>query len=339
MTGFLRVLSAGGFIMTILMAGRGANQPGGLLSGNEMVFLPLALLFGLMIIFTWTPFLGEVICRPITSAIEGDPDAEEITFLLYFADWFLRRKMRRFGILFCFWEALIHPGWPTPWYAAMKNSKRGSWSERWFAERVWKGRNAHFCLDARQTLERHGIVAGSHPEPEIARLMASWDRKTSTALNEPISLEKHVNKPPVRDDRITLFESGNTALPGYVRRAPQMAPVSIAVADTDELDDDCVFADVLDEDEDVIPPGGEYRSESGATGKSDQRFDARVDPLRALMERGGGVRLNSPGPGAVVEWLRESFANSLIRSVDARAPTADQKPTVKKPTEKKRPRT
>lgn len=302
--------------MTILQASRGAKGSGGAFAGNELAFLLLALTFGFMIVFAWTPLLGEIICRPITDAIEGDRDVEEITFLLFVANFFLRRKWRRFGLLFCCWEALIHPGWPTPVYAAMKNSKPGSWLELWFAHRVWNGRNACFCLEARQTLERRGVEVGSHREPEIARLMASWDRKVSTAPRDAVSMEKHIDRPLARDERIALFEAGDTAAPGFVRVTPR---VSLAPSDKDS-----------------IGPAGIQGAEGGPDGKSPS-IDAREDPLQALMERGGGVQLNFPVPGAVVEWLRETFANSLIRSVDANAPAAEPQPKGKKPTEKKRP--
>ena len=74
MIGFLRFVSLGGLIMTGLIAGGGASGKDGLLVGYELVFLLLAMVFGFLIIFTWTPFLGEIVCRPITQAIEGDPD-------------------------------------------------------------------------------------------------------------------------------------------------------------------------------------------------------------------------------------------------------------------------
>ena len=144
MIGFLRFLSLCGLVLTILLAGVGESGKAGLLAGYELVFLLLALIFGFLIVFTWTPLLGEIVCRPITQAIEGDPDVEEMTFLLYIANALLKRRHRRLGVWFCFWEALIHPGWPTPFYAAMKHSKPGSRQELWFAERVWNGRNAHF---------------------------------------------------------------------------------------------------------------------------------------------------------------------------------------------------
>lgn len=313
MIGCLRTLSAGGFIMTILLASGGTRGSGEIFAGDELAFLLLALVFGFMIVFAWTPLLGEIVCRPITNAIEGDRDVEEITFLLCIADWLLRRKWRRFGLFFCCWEALIHPGWPTPCYAAMKNSKPGSWLEHWFAQRVWNGRNAHFCLEARQTLERHGVDVGLHGEPEIARLLASWDRKPSTDPPDPVSLEKHVNRPPARDDRITLFELEESATPGAVRIAPPTVPVS-RVASSEES--------IANQDK---------RNRGGGVPERSCSVDARKEPLKALMERDGGVQLHVPGPGAVVEWLRESFANSLIRSVDAKAPEARRKTPVRGP--------
>lgn len=305
MIGFLRFLSLGGLILTFVLAGVGGSGKG-LLVGYGLVFLLLALIFGFMIIFTWTPWLGELVCRPITQAIEGDPDVEEMTLLLFIANALLKRKQRRMGVLFCFWEALIHPGWPTPSYAAMKHSKRGSWQERWFAERVWSGRNAHFCLEARQTLERHGVDPGKHRESEIARLLASWDRETSTERREPVQMEEHVNRPPVRDDRITLFETGETVGPGRVPATPPTAPMKIigkkgksAVTDGKSADHD------------------EQK-------KKEPTVDPRAEPLEALLERDGGVQIHFPSSGGVLQWLRESFANSLIRSVDASAPKPDK---------------
>jgi hypothetical protein len=327
MNGFLRLVSLGGLIMIFLLAGGGASGKGELLVGHELVFLLLALVFGFMIIFTWTPFLGEIVCRPITQALEGEPDAEEMTFLLFLAQGFLKRKWRRFGIFFCCWEALIHPGWPTPCYAAMKNSQPGSWLELWFADRVWNGRNAHFCLEARQTLERRGLKVGSHSDPEVARLMASWDRETSTEKREPISLEKHVNRPPVRDDRIALFESGDTAGPGRTRVAPPTAPMSVRVHEDDELDDDCVVAELLAED---FADPAEGAVSRGVRATDVRRPDARVEPLRALMERDGGVHVSLPTPTAVLRWVLESVSNRLIRSVDVSAASSEEKRKKKK---------
>jgi hypothetical protein len=311
MIGFLRFLSLGGLILTAFLAGVGASGNEALLVGYELVFLLLALIFGFMIIFTWTPLLGEIVCRPITQAIEGDPDVEEMTFLLFIANALLKRKQRRLGVLFCFWEAMIHPGWPTPFYAAMKHSKPDSWQELWFAERVWTGRNAHFCLEARQTLERHGVDPGKHREPEIARLLASWDRETSTERREPVQMKKHVNRPPVRDDRITLFETGETVGPCRVPATPPTAPMNVIGKNEKSVVTDGKSAD------------HDEQKKKAAT------VDLRAEPLEALLERDGGVQIQFPTPGAVVQWLRESFANSLIRSVDASAPKGDKQPARK----------
>ena len=257
------------------------KRTGGQLDEVDYVILISAVVLSIVAVFAWTPLLGEIICRPITDAIAGDADVEEATLLLFGAHWLLKRKWRKLGILFCCWEALIHPTWPTPYYTAMRNCRHGGRLEVWFAERVWNGLNAHYCLEAREILRRrHGLDVPAHKDPAVRRLFAIWDQERKERKASPIELAKHVDKPPVRDERIALFDSEDAEDAAVV--VPEAA-VSLAVED-----DDAVFVQPLDEE----ALSGRMR----VSCRPAEQDEVHLDSLGDLIER-DGVRIVFPTPG------------------------------------------
>ena len=144
------------------------------------------------------------------------------------------------------------------------------------------------------------------------RVVAIWDQQREKRDAKPIELAMHIDQPPVRDERISLFDSDESDDPPVI--VPE-ATVSLA-----EDDDDAVFVTPLEEDASF----GRER-EGGAPGqpcvscRPVEPDAVYTDSLGALIER-DGVQIVFPTPGAIMRWLRERVFNRVIKRIDAKTP-------------------
>jgi hypothetical protein len=189
---------------------RAARDAGGNLDADvtNAANFAAAIVVGFVAALTWAPLLGETVAGPLTGTLTDGAVSEDVTRLIRFARRCEARGWRRFTVLLCFVEAVLHPKLPAAFVLGMNNARPGSWFEKAFAKEVFRFHNLANCLRAHDILKlRHDIDPGAHVLPEV-NLALIAHRREARPPAEIVPVPVAPAAPPLaRNLRIKLFAS------------------------------------------------------------------------------------------------------------------------------------
>jgi hypothetical protein len=176
-------------------------------------YLVLCVVLGLANAAVWAPYFGEKLSEPITNMLTQGSHAEDRNALLDLLFRLQDRGHRRLTVLFALIEGLHHPARPTAFLIGLRNAQPGTWSEFYFARKVFAFDNAQHCLEAFRVLRKYGIDPRPHRDPEVNTVLMAYERQVKP---DPAQLPVFPAPSPSRlkrDHRIRLSSVHEAASP------------------------------------------------------------------------------------------------------------------------------
>lgn len=176
-------------------------------------YLAVCVILGILNAVVWAPYFGARISEPLTGTLTSGPAFDPRNRWLRLILKCEHRGHRRLTLMLCFLEGVRHPDLPAAFVIGLRNAAAGSWWERLYAREVFKFDNAQNCLQAFQTLKRHGVDPGYHSNQAVNLVLRSLEKPVK-AEPEKIDLPRAPQTMPVRRNvQIQLFETGERPEP------------------------------------------------------------------------------------------------------------------------------
>ena len=176
-------------------------------------YLVLCVILALANAAVWAPYLGEKLSEPITSLLTRDSSAAERHRCQDLLFRLQDRGHRRLTVLVALIEGLRRPGRPTAFLVGLRNARPGTWSQSFFAHRVFGFDNAQHCLEAFKILRKHGVDPRPHRNPEVTNVLLAYERQAKPAPEPLPVLPAAAEIPLKRDRRIRLSAAHDDAAP------------------------------------------------------------------------------------------------------------------------------
>jgi hypothetical protein len=170
-------------------------------------YLVLCVILGLANGAVWAPYFGAKLSEPFTNLFTQDSSADgrnPIQGLLFRLQ---DRGHRRLTVLCALLEGWHHPVRPTAFLVGLRNARPGTWSEAYFARKVFEFDNAQHCLEAFNVLRKYGIDPRPHRNPEVNTVLMAHERQVKPDPTRLPVFPAPAPGPLKRDPRIKLATS------------------------------------------------------------------------------------------------------------------------------------
>jgi hypothetical protein len=209
----LRIFFGGAFLFVCAEAvanARAAPMTGDL---RNAYYLVLCVVLALANAAVWAPWLGDKLSEPITSLLTRDSSASDRDRWQHLLFRLQDRGHRRLTVLFALLEGLHRPERPTAFLVGLRNARPGTWSQAYFAQKVFKFDNARNCLEAFDVLRKYGIDPRPHRNPEVNNVLLAHERHAKPDPERLPVFPAAASVPLKRDRRIKLSAAHDAGAP------------------------------------------------------------------------------------------------------------------------------